>query len=136
MMAFFVISRNVGQFHECEENEFDALLAEMEEEMSTSDILRELGYGCTFDASHCKEILSHFLPLSESTISKMLGTVARSHASLEDNQSTFLNFGIAIGCSISSDLPLLSSWDIDILVKTIKQLVSSIFFFCFLLLLL
>ncbi|XP_043805903.1 CCR4-NOT transcription complex subunit 1 isoform X2 [Manihot esculenta] len=114
--------RNVGQFHECEENEFDALLAEMEEEMSTSDILRELGYGCTFDASHCKEILSHFLPLSESTISKMLGTVARSHASLEDNQSTFLNFGIAIGCSISSDLPLLSSWDIDILVKTIKQL--------------
>ncbi len=95
--------------------------------MSAGDIVKELGYGCTFDASHCREILSQFLPLTETTISKILGTIARSHASLEDNQSTFSNFGIALGCSISSDLPLLSSWDIDILVMTIKQLVSSLF---------
>ncbi|XP_058008298.1 uncharacterized protein LOC110666945 isoform X2 [Hevea brasiliensis] len=114
--------RNWDQYHECEENEFYALLAEMEEEMSAGDIVKELGYGCTFDASHCREILSQFLPLTETTISKILGTIARSHASLEDNQSTFSNFGIALGCSISSDLPLLSSWDIDILVMTIKQL--------------
>ncbi|XP_020538535.1 CCR4-NOT transcription complex subunit 1 isoform X2 [Jatropha curcas] len=114
--------RNMDSFHECKENEFDALLAEMEKEMNAGDIVKELGYGCTFDASHCKEILSLFLPLTESVISKIFGTIARHHSGLEDSQSTFANFGLALGCSISPDLPLLSSWDIDILVKTIKQL--------------
>ncbi|XP_021677934.2 uncharacterized protein LOC110663040 isoform X2 [Hevea brasiliensis] len=114
--------RNVDLYHECKENEFDALLAEMEKEMSVGDVVKELGYGCTFDASHCKEILSHFLPLTESTISKILGTIVSNHTGLEDNQSTFSNFVIALGFSSYTDLPLLSSWDIDILVKTIKQL--------------
>ncbi|EEF50313.1 ccr4-not transcription complex, putative [Ricinus communis] len=114
--------RNMDLFHECQENEFDALLAEMEKEMNAGEIVKELGYGCTFDSSHCKEILSNFLPLTESTISKILGTIARNHAGLEENQSTFSNFGLALGCSISTDLPPLGSWDIDILVKTIKQL--------------
>lgn len=113
-------------YHECKESEFDALLAELEKERSAGDIVKELGYGCTFDVSHCKEILSHFLPLTESTISKILGTIASNPTGLEDNQSTFSNFGIALGCSIYPDLPQLSSWDIDILVKTIKQLVSDL----------
>ncbi|KAG8653698.1 CCR4-NOT transcription complex subunit 1-like isoform X2 [Manihot esculenta] len=114
--------RNLDMYHECKESEFDALLAELEKERSAGDIVKELGYGCTFDVSHCKEILSHFLPLTESTISKILGTIASNPTGLEDNQSTFSNFGIALGCSIYPDLPQLSSWDIDILVKTIKQL--------------
>ncbi|XP_050238653.1 uncharacterized protein LOC126688113 isoform X2 [Mercurialis annua] len=117
--------RSMDLFHESEENEFDTLLAEMEKEMSAGDIVKELGYGCTFDASHCKEILTNFSPMTESTISKIVGIIARNHAGLEENQSTFSNFGLALGCSISSELPLLSSWNIDILVKTIKQLAPA-----------
>lgn len=133
-MPFFFCGRNMDLFHDCEESEFDAILAEMEKEMSMGDIVKELGYGCTFDALHCKEILSLFLPLTEITISKILGTIARNHAGLEDNQSTFSTFGLALGCNISTDLPLLSSWDIDILIKTIKQLVSLLLFSSYILL--
>ncbi|XP_061969230.1 uncharacterized protein LOC133692363 [Populus nigra] len=114
--------RNMDLFHGSTDSEFDAILAEMEEEMSLGDIVKELGYGCTFDVLHCKEILSPFLPLTEVTISKILGTIARNLTGLEDNQSTFSTFGLALGCNITTDLPQLSSWDIDVLVKTIKQL--------------
>uniref|UniRef100_A0A6N2L7C3 CCR4-NOT transcription complex subunit 1 n=1 Tax=Salix viminalis TaxID=40686 RepID=A0A6N2L7C3_SALVM len=114
--------RNMDLFHGSTYSEFDAILAEMEEEMSLGDIVKELGYGCTFDALHCKEILSPFLPLTEVTISKILGTIARNLTGLEDNQNTFSTFGSALGCNITTDLPQLSSWDIDVLVKTIKQL--------------
>ncbi|KAJ6729920.1 hypothetical protein OIU85_020791 [Salix viminalis] len=114
--------RNMDLFHGSTDSEFDAILAEMEEEMSLGDIVKELGYGCTFDALHCKEILSPFLPLTEVTISKILGTIARNLTGLEDNQNTFSTFGSALGCNITTDLPQLSSWDIDVLVKTIKQL--------------
>ncbi|KAJ6337998.1 hypothetical protein OIU76_007635 [Salix suchowensis] len=114
--------RNMDLFYGSTGSEFDAILAEMEEEMSLGDIVKELGYGCTFDALHCKEILSPFLPLTEVTISKILGTIARNLTGLEDNQNTFSTFGSALGCNITTDLPQLSSWDIDVLVKTIKQL--------------
>ncbi|KAK9910902.1 hypothetical protein M0R45_034838 [Rubus argutus] len=114
--------RNVDLFHESGENDFDAILAEMEKEMSMGDIMKELGYGCTVDSSQCKEILSLFLPLNEITISKILGTIACTHAGLEDSQNTFSNFRLALGYSSSSDLTMLNTWNIDVLVDTINQL--------------
>ncbi|GMI99089.1 hypothetical protein like AT1G02080 [Hibiscus trionum] len=117
--------RNVDFFNESGENDFDALLAEMEKEMSMGDIIKELGYGCTIDAAHCKEILSLYLPLTEMTISRILGAITRTYVGLEDNQTTFSTFSLALGCSNSLDLPTLSSWNIDVLIKTIKQLAPS-----------
>ncbi|PON57727.1 CCR4-NOT transcription complex subunit [Trema orientale] len=117
--------RNIDLLHESEDNDFDAILAEMEKEMSMGDIMKELGYGCTVDASQCKEILSLFLPLNEITISKILGTITCSHAGLEDSQNTFLTFSMALGFNTSSDLPSLNSWNIDVLIDTIKQLAPS-----------
>ncbi|XVF79827.1 hypothetical protein PTKIN_Ptkin15bG0021000 [Pterospermum kingtungense] len=114
--------RNLDSFNESGENDFDALLAEMEKEMSMVDIIRELGYGCTVDAAHCKDILSLCLPLTEMTISRILGTIACTYTGLEDNQTTFSTFSLALGCSTSSDLPPLNSWNTDVLIKTIKQL--------------
>lgn len=111
-------------FHECVDNDFDAILAEMEKEMSMGDILKELGYGCTVDPLQCKEILSLFLPLTEITISKILGTIACTHTGLEDNQNTLSTFGLALGCSTLTDLPALNTWNVDVLVDTINQLVS------------
>ncbi|XVF22765.1 hypothetical protein REPUB_Repub12eG0199200 [Reevesia pubescens] len=114
--------RNMDFFSETGENDFDALLAEMEKEMSMGDIIKELGYGCTVDAAHCKDILSLCLPLTEMTISRILGTIACTYVGLEDNQNTFSTFSLALRCSTSSDLPPLSSWNIDVLIKSIKQL--------------
>ncbi|BBG97359.1 transcription regulator [Prunus dulcis] len=116
---------NVGLFHESGENDFDAILAEMEKEMSMGDIMKELGYGCTVDSSQCKEILSLFLPLTEFTISKILGMISCTHAGLEDNQNTFSTFRLALGDSTLSDMPMLNTWNIDVLVDTIKQLAPS-----------
>lgn len=110
--------------HDSEENDFDVILAEMEKEINMGDILKELGYGCTVDSSQCKEILSLFLPLTELTISKILGTIACTHADLEDSQNTFSTFGMALGFNTSSDHPSLNSWNIDVLLDTIQQLVG------------
>ncbi|KAL4353352.1 hypothetical protein GQ457_06G032980 [Hibiscus cannabinus] len=114
--------RNMDFFNESGENDFDALLEEMEKEMSMADIIKELGYGCTVDAAHCKEILSLCLPLTEMTISRILGTIVFTYAGLEDNQTTFSTFSLALGCNTSYDLSSLSSWNIDVLIKSIKQL--------------
>ncbi|KAM1140419.1 hypothetical protein ACFX19_041194 [Malus domestica] len=113
---------NVGLLHESGENDFDAILAEMAKEISMGDVMKELGYGCTVDSSQCKEILSLFLPLTEITISKILGMIASTHVGLEDNQNAFSTFRLAVGNSTLSDLPMLNTWNIDVLVDTIKQL--------------
>ncbi|XP_039051608.1 uncharacterized protein LOC120193065 [Hibiscus syriacus] len=96
----------------------------MEKEMSMRDIIKELGYGCTIKAAHGKEILSLYLPLTEMTISRILGAITRTYVSLEDYQTTFSTFRVALGCSNSLDLPTLSSCNIDVLIKTIKQLIT------------
>ncbi|GLT84370.1 hypothetical protein SLE2022_026050 [Rubroshorea leprosula] len=117
--------RDMDLFHESAGNDFDAILAEMEKEMSVVDIMRELGYGCTVDVSHCKEILSLCLPLTEMTIARILGMITCSHSGLEDNSNIFSSFSMALGCNTSSDLPHLSSWNIDVLIRTIKQLAPA-----------
>lgn len=114
-------------FYECSENDFDAVLEEIEKETSMADIMKELGYGCTVNTSHCKEILSLFLPLNEGTISRILSTIARTHTGLDDSQNTYSIFCSALGSSSSSDSSWLNSWNVDVLVDSIKQLVSYIF---------
>lgn len=98
--------------------------------MSMGDIMKELGYGCTVNATQCKEILSLFLPLTEITISKILGMIARNHTGLEDSRNIYATFSLALGFSGLSDLPSLNSWDVDVLLDTVKQLVSLVFFIC------
>ncbi|XP_058205092.1 uncharacterized protein LOC131319013 isoform X2 [Rhododendron vialii] len=117
-----VEARNMDLFYGCRENEFDAILAEMASETSMSSILSELGYGCTVDASHCNEVLSLFLPLTEATLSRILGTIARTHTGLVVNQNYCSTFYTSIGGSATYDLSCLSSWNIDVLVDSIKQL--------------
>lgn len=96
----------------------------MEKDISMADIMMELGYGCTANASQCKEILSLFLPLDEVTLSRILGTIVRTHTGLEDSQNTYSTFCSALGSSSATDSSRLSSWNADVLVDSIKQLVS------------
>ncbi|KAG1360952.1 hypothetical protein COCNU_09G004150 [Cocos nucifera] len=51
--------------------------------MSMADVTTGLGYGCTIDTSHCKEMLSLFQPLNDVTLSKLLGTIACTHTGLK-----------------------------------------------------
>ncbi|KAI3844272.1 hypothetical protein MKW92_023019 [Papaver armeniacum] len=114
--------RQLDLFYKSSENDFDDILAEIEKEMSMADIVKELGYGCTVNATHCKDILSIFLPLTEVTICKILSTIARTHVGLEDLQSTHSTFCSAVGISSFADSSSLSSWNVDALVESIKQL--------------
>jgi len=122
---FFLSCRQLDLFYEGSNNDFEAVLAEIEQEMSMADILRELGYGCTFSTSHCKEMLSLFLPLNEVTLSKLLGTIARTHVGLDDAQNIHLSFCSALGTSLTFDPSSSSSWNVDVLVDSIKQLVRD-----------
>ncbi|KAJ0235619.1 Transcription regulator [Hirschfeldia incana] len=104
-------------------NEFEAILAEIDKEVSVGDLMGELGCGFTADAQQCKEILSNFAPLTEATIARILGNVARTAcADREDNHTTFPTFALALGCCIPTELPTPRSWNADILIETIKQL--------------
>ncbi|KAK9274352.1 hypothetical protein L1049_019166 [Liquidambar formosana] len=120
------LMRSLDSFYEGSENDFDTILADMEKEKSMDNIMMELGYGCTVNASQCKEILSLFLPLTEITLSKILGTIARTYTGLEDHQNAFSALHLVLGDSILTDLPLLSSWNIDVLIDSIKQLAPGI----------
>ncbi|KAH9627459.1 hypothetical protein KSS87_006150 [Heliosperma pusillum] len=113
--------RNMDLFYDSNDD-FDSLVAEMEKEISMADVMKELGYGCSTDASKCKEILSLYLPLNEITVARILGTVVRTHAGLEDSSTAFSAFLSAIGSNAMSELPRLSSWNVSILVDSIKQL--------------
>ncbi|KAI3965367.1 hypothetical protein MKX01_042848 [Papaver californicum] len=112
--------RNLDLFYS-ENDDFDDILEEIEKEMSMADIVKELGCGCTVNVVHCKEMLSLFLPLSEVTISKILSTIARTHVVLEE-ESTYSTFCSALGLSSFDDSSFLSTWDVDVLVESIKQL--------------
>ncbi|KFK42579.1 hypothetical protein AALP_AA1G013800 [Arabis alpina] len=116
------VFRSMDFHSDSTENEFDAILAEIDMETSVGDLMGELGCGFTADAQLCKEILSSFTPLREATISKILGNVARTCADLEDNHTTFSTFSLALGCCIPTELPTPRAWNVDILVETIKQL--------------
>ncbi|CAI9101327.1 OLC1v1038621C1 [Oldenlandia corymbosa var. corymbosa] len=115
-----------ANFFRSDADDFDAFLAEMEKEMSMADVMKELGYGCTASVPQCKEILSMFLPLTEVTIARMLGTVTRTYAGLEDNQNVLSTFRSALGSSNASEIPSLSSWNANALVDSIKELAPEI----------
>ncbi|VVA89571.1 unnamed protein product [Arabis nemorensis] len=116
------VFRSMDFHSDSTENEFDAILAEIDKETSLGDLMGELGCGFTADAQLCKEILSGFTPLREASISRILGNVARTCADLEDNLTTFSTFSLALGCCIPTELPTPRAWNVDILVETIKQL--------------
>ncbi|XP_027108902.2 uncharacterized protein [Coffea arabica] len=118
--------RNLNFSNQNDEDDFDAVLAEMEKEMCMADILKELGYGCTFSVSVCKEMLSLFSPLTEITVARMLGTISHTYTGLEHNQNVFSTFRSALGSSSSSDMPTLNSWNPDVLIDSIKELAPEI----------
>ncbi|CAN6981983.1 unnamed protein product [Brassica rapa subsp. trilocularis] len=109
-------------FSDSSDNDFEAILDDIDKELDLGDLMGELGCGLTADAQQCKEILSTFAPLGEAAIARILGNVARSCPDREDNHTTFPTFALALGCCIPTELPTPRSWNADILIETIIQL--------------
>lgn len=127
MILISTLCRQLDVFFECSDNDFEAVLAEMEKEISMADIMRELGYGCTSNTSHCKDVLSRFLPLNEPTLARLIGTIISTRTGLEDAQDIHYTFCSAVGSSLSCESSSFNSWNVDVLVDSIRQLVSSLY---------
>lgn len=118
--------RNLDSVCDGEDNEFDAILSETKKQVSIGDMIKELGYGCTVDLSQCKQILSLVSPLDESAVARLLGSIVQTFGGTEDYQDVFPTFSMALGLRSSSLIrPMSSSWNVSILVESIKQLVGS-----------
>ncbi|KAH9287615.1 hypothetical protein KI387_031732 [Taxus chinensis] len=104
----------------------DDALMQMEEATDVASIMEELGYGCTIDVTHCKDILSLFCPLTEQTVSKIISTVVRTHTGLVDAHGTHGTFYSSLFNSSVTDCSWLSSWNIDVLLDSIKELAPEI----------
>lgn len=95
---------------------------------------KEIGYGCTISESRCRSILSVFSPLDELTLSRIVSTVVQTHATLGYSQNVYSIFPTG---KESDSVPAssgLNSWNIDVLVASINQIVSiKLDFFCIIL---
>ncbi|KAL6645362.1 hypothetical protein ACP70R_016970 [Stipagrostis hirtigluma subsp. patula] len=115
-------SRHLEMYFGSTDDDFESLLSEIGKEISMADIVTELGYGCTVDSTHCKEILSIFEPLDDVAISKLLGAVVGTHNGLGEAHNTYATFVSAIRNSHTGDSPQLTSWSTDVLVDAINEL--------------
>ncbi|XP_071698546.1 uncharacterized protein [Rutidosis leptorrhynchoides] len=118
--------RNMDFFSEANDNEFDAIVAEMDRERNMSGVLKELSYKCTLNVTICKDLLSLVLPLTEVTVAKIIGTVVRSDGVVQDNGIALSTFYSDFGRGSLSDVPSLTSWNFDVLIDSIKQLAPGI----------
>lgn len=101
------------------------MVTEMERATDVVSLLEELGFGCTFNVDHCKEILSLGGPLKEDDVARILGTVAHTAKGLEESQSIHGAFYNTL-CSGELGNPMkLTSWNVDVILDAIKQLVHD-----------
>ncbi|XP_051196211.1 uncharacterized protein [Lolium perenne] len=104
------------------DDDFDSLLSEIGKEISMADIITELGYGCTADIAHCKDVLAPFEPLNDLGISKLLGAVVSSTLGLDEANNTYSTFISAFGNSQTSDSIQSTAWNINVLVDSINEI--------------
>uniref|UniRef100_A0A0E0F0Y1 CCR4-Not complex component Not1 C-terminal domain-containing protein n=1 Tax=Oryza meridionalis TaxID=40149 RepID=A0A0E0F0Y1_9ORYZ len=117
-----ISSRHMELYTGSLDDDFDSLLSEIGKEISMADIITELGYGCTSDIAHCKEILSLFEPLDDMGISKLLGAVVCTRVGLGEAHNTYSTFMSAVGNSQPSDSSQFTAWNIDVLVDSINEI--------------
>ncbi|GAB2232300.1 hypothetical protein Drorol1_Dr00011332, partial [Drosera rotundifolia] len=120
------IFRNLDFLDDCNDSDFDAVVAELEKENSVDETIKELGYGCTIDTLKCTEVLSRFSPLTEKKVSRIIGIIARTYTGLEDNQLAFSAFLTGSDGNPAEDVASISSWNISILINSIKELAPDI----------
>ncbi|KAG8083808.1 hypothetical protein GUJ93_ZPchr0010g10249 [Zizania palustris] len=117
-----IYSRHMELYIDSLDDDFDSLLSEIGKEISMAGIITELGYGCTANVAHCKQILSLFEPLDDMGVSKLLGAVVCTRIGLGEVHNTYSIFMSAFGSSQSSDTSQFTAWNIDALVDSINEI--------------
>eukprot|EP00850_Spirogloea_muscicola_P015627 SM000121S26024 [mRNA] locus=s121:298001:312953:- [translate_table: standard] len=104
----------------------DGLALELAGAMHAADVLEEIGYSCTASVRHCRDVLGLFPDLREAEIARLVAMVARTHTGLEDAHGAngILSSALALH-SMPADAGILSSWNLDVLLETIKQLAPN-----------
>lgn len=123
-LSLFVLYRHTELCIGGLDDDFDSLLSEIEKQISLPDIITELGYGCASDIAHCKDILSQFEPLDDMGISKLLGAVVCTRIGVGETQNTYSIFLSAFANSQTIDTSQLTTWNIDVLLDSINEIVS------------
>jgi hypothetical protein len=100
------------------------MLSQLSGATSVVAVMEELGYSCTVNVEHCKEIFSMFPSLSEFDVAQIVGMVARTYKGLEDLQGTHDTFCTAF-CNNGEQLSGVwsTTWNVDVLVEAISELV-------------
>jgi CCR4-NOT transcription complex subunit 1 len=100
------------------------MLSQLSGATSVVAVMEELGYSCTVNVEHCKEIFSMFPSLSEFDVAQIVGMVARTYKGLEDLQGTHDTFCTAF-CNNGEQLSGVwsTTWNVDVLVDAISELV-------------
>ena len=104
----------------------DTVLMDSGHAIDVVSLLEELGFDCTYSVDHCKEILSQGGPLLEGDVARILGTVARTAKGLEEVQNIHGPF-YNILCSGEPITSKSTTWNVDILLGAINQLVRYYF---------
>jgi CCR4-NOT transcription complex subunit 1 len=112
------------------DDDFDSHISKIGEQISLSDIISELGCGCTCNTTHCKEMLSLLEPLDDMGISKLLGAVVCTRIGVGEAQNTYSIFLLTFGNNQTIDSSQLTSWNIDVLVDSINEIVR-LHYLCF-----
>lgn len=79
---------------------------------------------------HCKEMLSLLEPLDDMGISKLLGAVVCTRIGVGEAQNTYSIFLLTFGNNQTIDSSQLTSWNIDVLVDSINEIVR-LHYLCF-----
>ncbi|CAK9867154.1 unnamed protein product [Sphagnum jensenii] len=103
------------------------MLSQLSGATSVVAVMEELGYSCTVNVEHCKEIFSMFPSLSEFDVAQIVGMVARTYKGLEDLQGTHDTFCTAF-CNNGEQLSGVwsTTWNVDVLVEAISELAPGI----------
>ncbi|KAH8935189.1 hypothetical protein BDL97_17G016600 [Sphagnum fallax] len=103
------------------------MLSQLSGATSVVAVMEELGYSCTVNVEHCKEIFSMFPSLSEFDVAQIVGMVARTYKGLEDLQGTHDTFCTAF-CNNGEQLSGVwsTTWNVDVLVDAISELAPGI----------
>jgi hypothetical protein len=103
----------------------EVVVGELEHATDVAGVLEEIGFGCTSNVYLCKEVLTlGGDPLDEGVVARILGTVARTAKGSEEVQSIHGSFFSTL-CSAETVTSKSTSWNLEILLEAIHQLVSS-----------
>ncbi|CAK9208187.1 unnamed protein product [Sphagnum jensenii] len=102
------------------------MLQQLSGATSVADVMEELGYSCTVDVEHCKEIFSLFSSLTDFDVAQIVGMVARTYKGLEDLQGSHDTFCTAFCKGEQLSSVWLTTWDVDVLLEAINQLAPSV----------